>query len=62
LVLAAGSWWLGVHLGWGLVGVWVAYAADEWIRSLAMWWRWRSLAWLPAARAAHRRVHAASAA
>jgi putative MATE family efflux protein len=62
LVLAAGSWWLGVQLGWGLVGVWVAYAADEWVRGLAMAWRWRSRAWLPAARAAHRRVHAASAA
>ena len=55
VVLAGGSWWLGVHLGWGLVGVWVAYAADEWIRGLAMWARWRWLSWVPHARAVRRR-------
>jgi putative MATE family efflux protein len=58
VVLAGGSWWLGVHLGWGLAGVWIAYAADEWLRGLLMWWRWRSLAWVPQARAARRRVRA----
>jgi pullulanase len=52
VVLAGGSWWLGVHLGWGLAGVWIAYAADEWLRGLLMWRRWRSLAWVPQARAA----------
>jgi Na+-driven multidrug efflux pump len=55
VVLAGGSWWLGVHLGWGLVGVWVAYAADEWIRGLAMWARWRWLSWVPHARAVRQR-------
>lgn len=55
LVLAGGSWWLGVHLGWGLVGVWIAYIADEWIRGLAMWARWRRHAWVPHARAVRRR-------
>lgn len=34
VVLAGGSWLLGVHWGWGLTGVWIAYAADEWIRGL----------------------------
>ncbi|MCP5270721.1 MAG: polysaccharide biosynthesis C-terminal domain-containing protein [Burkholderiaceae bacterium] len=58
VVLAGGSWWLGVHLGWGLVGVWIAYAADEWLRGLLMWWRWRRLAWVPAARASRRRLKA----
>lgn len=62
LVLAGGSWWLGLHLGWGLAGVWIAYAADEWVRGLAMWWRWRSLGWVPTARRAHRRLRAAAAA
>jgi putative MATE family efflux protein len=61
LVMALGSWWLGLHLGWGLAGVWVAYAADEWVRGLAMWWRWRRLGWLPTARAAHRRLRARGA-
>jgi putative MATE family efflux protein len=55
VVLAGGSWWLGVHLGWGLVGVWIAYAADEWIRGLTMWARWRWHAWVPHARAVRRR-------
>lgn len=61
LVLAGGSWFLGVHLGWGLVGVWIAYAADEWIRGLLMWRRWATLGWLPHARAAHRRLRRAKA-
>jgi putative MATE family efflux protein len=57
LVMAGGSWLLGAHLGWGLVGVWVAYAADEWVRGLLNWWRWARLGWLPAARQMHRRLH-----
>lgn len=56
IVLAGGSWFLGVVLDWGLVGVWIAYAADEWIRGLLMWRRWATLGWLPHARAAHRRL------
>ncbi|RZJ09329.1 MAG: MATE family efflux transporter [Rubrivivax sp.] len=56
VVLAGGSWFLGVYLGWGLVGVWIAYAADEWIRGLIMWRRWATLGWLPHARAAHRKL------
>lgn len=56
VVLAGGSWFLGVHLGLGLVGVWIAYAADEWIRGLLMWRRWATLGWLPHARAAHRKL------
>ncbi len=50
IVLAGGSWLLGSVLGFGLVGIWIAYAADEWVRGLMMWFRWRSLAWVPAAR------------
>lgn len=56
VVLAGGSWWFGLHLGWGLAGVWMAYALDEWLRGLLMWRRWATLAWLPKARAARRRV------
>lgn len=54
VVLAGGSWLLGVELGLGLAGVWIAYAADEWLRGLIMGWRWRSLAWVPHARTARR--------
>jgi putative MATE family efflux protein len=56
LVLAGGSWWLAIHLGWGLTGVWIAYAADEWLRGLINWWRWQRRGWVPKARAAHRRL------
>lgn len=56
VVLAGGSWLLGLHLGLGLVGVWLAYIADEWLRGLLMWRRWARLDWLPMARAARRRV------
>ena len=57
VVLAGGSWLLGERLGLGLAGVWIAYAADEWLRGLIMWRRWAGLGWVPHARAAHRRLH-----
>jgi Na+-driven multidrug efflux pump len=56
VVLAGGSWWLGVHLGYGLAGVWIAYAADEWLRGLTMAARWYRHGWVRHARATHRRV------
>lgn len=40
-----GAWLLGVHWGFGLVGVWIAMASDEWVRGLVMLWRWKSGAW-----------------
>lgn len=59
VVLAGGSWLLGVHFEFGLPGVWVAYIADEWLRGLLMWRRWATLAWVPHARATRRRLAAA---
>lgn len=56
LVLGGGSWLLGIHLGYGLTGVWIAYAADEWIRGLLMWRRWVRHGWVPHARATYRRL------
>ena len=58
-VMAGGSWLLGAALGFGLVGVWIAYAADEWLRGLLMWRRWAGHGWVPAARRMHRRLRAA---
>lgn len=55
IVLAGGAWLLGSLFGYGLVGVWIAYAADEWLRGLLMWWRWQSLAWVKHARQVARR-------
>jgi putative MATE family efflux protein len=40
-----GAWVLGIRLGLGLVGVWIAMASDEWLRGLVVLWRWRSGAW-----------------
>ncbi len=62
VVLAGGSWLLGSEagLGLGLPGVWIAYIADEWLRGLIMWRRWATLAWVPHARAARRRLAAAA--
>jgi putative MATE family efflux protein len=54
IVLAGGSWLMVHGLGWGLTGVWIAYAADEWLRGLLMWRRWRRLKWVPHARAGRR--------
>jgi putative MATE family efflux protein len=56
VVLAGGSWVLGVEMKLGVVGIWIAYAADEWARGLVMWLRWTRQHWVPSARAMHRRL------
>jgi putative MATE family efflux protein len=51
------AWFLGVHLHWGLVGVWLAMTTDEWTRGLLMYWRWKKRRWM---KYAHRmRAHVA---
>ena len=54
LVLGFGSVVLGQR--YGLVGIWIAYAADEWIRSALMFWRWEKQGWVGHARAIHERL------
>lgn len=39
------SYLLGIHFGLGLIGMWIAFACDEWIRGLFMLWRWKSRKW-----------------
>lgn len=39
------SYFFGIYLGFGLVGMWVAFACDEWFRGIFMLWRWRSRKW-----------------
>ncbi|MFS0864192.1 MATE family efflux transporter [Fredinandcohnia sp. 179-A 10B2 NHS] len=36
---------LGIHYELGLVGVWISFIVDEWLRGVVMLWRWRSRAW-----------------
>ena len=44
-VAVAGSWLLGVHWGWGLVGIWIAMMCDECIRALLFLIRWKQGVW-----------------
>ena len=39
------AWFLGLHLGWGLPGIWVAFTIDEWLRGIMMYLRWKSRVW-----------------
>ncbi|GAE33967.1 MATE family efflux transporter [Halalkalibacter akibai] len=36
---------LGIHFGWGLIGIWLAFIADEWVRGIALWARWKNRKW-----------------
>lgn len=36
---------LGIHFGFGLLGIWSAFVVDEWLRGIMMLLRWRSRAW-----------------
>ncbi|WP_226675806.1 MATE family efflux transporter [Mesobacillus jeotgali] len=40
------SYFLGIYLEMGLVGIWIAFIADEWLRGLLMLWRWKSRVWV----------------
>lgn len=39
------SYLLGIHYGMGLIGVFIAFILDEWLRGLCMLWRWRRRGW-----------------
>ncbi|UOQ46902.1 MATE family efflux transporter [Gracilibacillus caseinilyticus] len=39
------AWFFGIYLGLGLLGVWIGYIANEWIRGILMWQRWKSRVW-----------------
>lgn len=49
LVSVGGSYLLGIVLGWGLYGVWLAFALDELTRGLILLFRWRSKKWIAGA-------------
>ncbi|KGX83937.1 MATE family efflux transporter [Pontibacillus marinus] len=39
------AWFFGLFLGLGLVGIWIGFIADEWLRGLIMINRWRGKKW-----------------
>lgn len=39
------GYFLGIYLGMGILGVWLGFFADEWLRGLANTWRWKSKRW-----------------
>jgi putative MATE family efflux protein len=45
-IMLFGAWLLGTWFGLGLIGVWIALIADEWLRGLFMLQRWRRGRWL----------------
>ncbi|MDH4449835.1 MAG: MATE family efflux transporter [Rhodoferax sp.] len=54
IVLGVGSFWLGRWFG--LPGIWMAYAIDEWIRGLLLLARWGWRGWLRNARHSRRQL------
>lgn len=40
------AWLLGLKLGLGLVGIWLAMSTDEWLRGVMMYRRWKSRRWI----------------
>jgi len=45
--LAVGlSWYLGLHLGWGLVGIYICMILDEYVRGFVVFLRWRGQKYL----------------
>ncbi|OCT12018.1 MATE family efflux transporter [Paenibacillus pectinilyticus] len=39
------TYWIGVHMGYGLVGMWGVFIMDEGLRGIILLFRWRSRAW-----------------
>ncbi len=45
LIGAGGAYFLGIHYGLGLLGIWIGMAIEEWFRCFVAFLRWRSGAW-----------------
>ncbi|AOC57233.1 MATE family efflux transporter [Bacillus pumilus] len=39
------AYFLGIQLEMGLIGVWISFIVDEWVRGIFMYRRWRSRVW-----------------
>lgn len=44
---------LALYMDMGLLGIWIGFTVDEWVRGIAMVLRWRSKAWYKAAYRVH---------
>ncbi|HEY1764973.1 MAG TPA: MATE family efflux transporter [Opitutaceae bacterium] len=53
------AWLLGLKLGLGLAGFWIAMITDEWLRGLLMYRRWKKRRWLKYAERSHARAKGA---
>lgn len=40
------SWFFGIFLELGLIGIWIGFIADEWLRGLLMLRRWKQRNWI----------------
>jgi len=40
------AWFLGIHCGLGVVGVWLSMCCDEWLRGILMYRRWKRRTWV----------------
>ncbi|WP_394218410.1 MATE family efflux transporter [Halobacillus trueperi] len=40
------AWIFGLHFAYGLIGIWVGFIVDEWLRGVLMLRRWKSRIWL----------------
>ncbi|WP_042221297.1 MATE family efflux transporter [Oceanobacillus manasiensis] len=40
------AWFFGIFLDLGLIGIWIAFIADEWLRGIFMLRRWRKRHWV----------------
>ncbi|WP_338804590.1 MATE family efflux transporter [Xenorhabdus griffiniae] len=39
------GYFLGITMGMGILGIWIGFFCDEWIRGLVNAWRWKSKRW-----------------
>ncbi|GEN54461.1 MATE family efflux transporter [Halobacillus faecis] len=40
------AWIFGIHYAYGLIGIWIGFIIDEWLRGILMLRRWKSRIWL----------------
>jgi putative MATE family efflux protein len=50
------AWFLGLKLGWGVPGIWIAMTTDEWLRGMVMFRRWTTRRWLKYAQRSREQV------